>query len=90
MAEEKEKDEKASQAAAHEEYLKEQQKAANSRMLSGKDEPAKNELSFMYAAPPGLKEKQEKDEEEKARQQQLDNLGLGGEREKFLQNMAVR
>jgi CBF1 interacting corepressor len=90
MAEEKQKLEKAAQEAQRQEFLKEQQKAANSRLLSGKDEPEKNELSFMYAAPPGLKEKQEKEEEEKARRQQLDHIGLGDEREKFLQTIQVR
>ena len=44
----------------------------------------------MYAAPPGLKKQQEKEEEEQARQQQLDNINLGNDREKFLQSIAVR
>ena len=63
---------------------------ARSRLLSGRDEPEKNELGFMYAAPPGLKEKQAKEEEEQARQQQLDHINLGDDREKFLQSIAVR
>jgi hypothetical protein len=61
-----------------------------SRLLSGRDEPEKNELGFMYSAPPGLKQQQEKEEEEKARQQQLDNIHLGDEREKFLKSIQVR
>jgi hypothetical protein len=61
-----------------------------SRLLSGRDEPEKNELGFMYAAPPGLKQQQEKEEAEQARQQQLDNINLGDDREKFLQSIAVR
>lgn len=61
-----------------------------SRLLSGRDEPEKNELGFMYSAPPGLKQQQEKEEAEKARQQQLDNIHLGDEREKFLKSIAVR
>jgi hypothetical protein len=61
-----------------------------SRLLSGRDEPEKNELGFMYAAPPGLKQQQEKEEEQQARQQQLDNINLGDDREKFLQSIAVR
>ena len=60
-----------------------------SRLLSGRDEPEKNELGFMYAAPPGLKQQQEKEEQEQARQQQLDNINLGDDREKFLQSIAV-
>ena len=42
-------------------------------------------LDFMYALPPGLKEKQEQEVAEEARKQQLDNIpGLGEGQQKFL------
>eukprot|EP01052_Picozoa_sp_SAG31_P018457 SAG31_NODE_1308_length_8879_cov_3.158884_8_plen_196_part_00 len=45
-------------------------------------------LDFMYAAPPGLKEKQEQEEAEAARKQQLENLGgIGDQQDKFLQHI---
>ena len=56
-------------------------------MAGGKEDP-KDGMNFMYAAPPGLKEVQEREEAEKARRQQLDNVGLGAERERFLANVA--
>ena len=69
------------------EFQQEQEKMANRRMNDG-DDGKQQGLDFMYALPPGLKEKQEQEEAETARQQQLDNIGgIGDEQDAFLKRI---
>jgi hypothetical protein len=71
-AEQAQKDERKRQAETQATWEKEQQQAANERLLHGQDgRPGGRRVDFMYGAPPGLKEQQEKDELERARKEQL-------------------
>jgi hypothetical protein len=82
----------AEEAAKHEternkesmkQYQEEQMKMENKRLAGASAK--ETTLDFMYALPPGLKEKQEQEVAEEARQQQLDNIpGLGEGQQKFL------
>ena len=88
-AEQAQKNEMERQAETQAIWEKEQQQAANESLLHGAGgRPAR--VDFMYGAPPGLKEKQEKEELERARKEQLQQLDMGKSQAEFLDMVQVR
>lgn len=87
-AEQAHKDEIKRQAETQATWEKEQQQAANEALLYGAaGRPAR--VDFMYGAPPGLKEKQEQEELERARNEQLQQLDIDKSQAEFLNRVQV-